>query len=243
MIPYHRDPKERHRLVVLVGTYKLKRQPTIACRKFVLKAQCSGKLHAWHAYNLDPYNVGITAVICSVLHIVVSRVLFYIIPLPLFSIQKNIIKKIQITWSHSLKGQYSWSCCWSKENVMHWWRFMFPALECKNNPFPSQLRKHCQKSPSQNILCSLKLPCGPPQIHFPANPAGLLYVFFELYLSPGNRMLSPAAGLFNVILRYNCRSSVTGERRGETEDEGKGKSRLEGRAGRNTQWRCKSKTR
>ena len=112
---------------------------------------------------------------------------------------------------------------------------MFPALECKNNPFPSEPRKHCQKSPSQNILCSLKLPSGPPQIHFPANPAGLLYVFFELYLSPGNHTLSPAAGLFNVILRYNCRSSVTGERRGEMEDEGKGKSREEGKVGRNTQ--------
>lgn len=84
-----------------------------------------------------------------------------------------------------------------------------PTLECKNNPFPSEPRKHCQKPPSQNILCSLKLPSGPPQIHFSANPAGLLYVFFELYLSPGSFTLSPAEGLFNVILRYNCRSSVT----------------------------------
>ena len=54
-----------------------------------------------------------------------------------------------------------------------------PTLECKNNPFPSEVRKHCQKTLSQNILCSLKLPCGPPQIHFPANPEGLLYVFLS----------------------------------------------------------------
>lgn len=58
-----------------------------------------------------------------------------------------------------------------------------PAHECKNNPFPSEPRKHCQRAPSQNILCSLKLPSGPPQIHFSANPAGLLYVFLS-YISP-----------------------------------------------------------
>lgn len=55
--------------------------------------------------------------------------------------------------------------------------------ECRNNPFPSEPRKHCQKTPGQNILCSLKLPSGPPQIHFSANPAGLLYVFLS-YISP-----------------------------------------------------------
>lgn len=54
-----------------------------------------------------------------------------------------------------------------------------PTLECKNDPFPSDPHKHCQKTPSQNILCSLKLPSGPPQIHFSANPAGLLYVFLS----------------------------------------------------------------
>lgn len=58
-----------------------------------------------------------------------------------------------------------------------------PTLECKNNRFPSEPRKHCQKTPRQNIFCSLKLPCGPPQIHFSANPAGLLYVFLS-YISP-----------------------------------------------------------
>lgn len=58
-----------------------------------------------------------------------------------------------------------------------------PSLEYKNNRFPSGPRKHCQKSPSQNILCSLKLPSGPPQIHFSANPAGLLCVFLS-YISP-----------------------------------------------------------
>lgn len=58
-----------------------------------------------------------------------------------------------------------------------------PTLECKSDPFPSEPRKHCQKTPSQNILCSLKLPSGPPQIHFTANPAGLLYVFLS-YISP-----------------------------------------------------------
>ena len=57
-----------------------------------------------------------------------------------------------------------------------------PSLECKYNLFPSEPRKHCQRAPSQNILCSLKLPSGPPQIHFPANPAGLLYVFLS-YIS------------------------------------------------------------
>lgn len=58
-----------------------------------------------------------------------------------------------------------------------------PTVECKNNRFPSEPRKHCQKTPSQNIFCSLKLTSGPPQIHFPANPAGLLYVFLS-YISP-----------------------------------------------------------
>lgn len=31
VIPYHRDPKERHRLVILVGTYKLNKEA--ACHR------------------------------------------------------------------------------------------------------------------------------------------------------------------------------------------------------------------
>lgn len=52
-----------------------------------------------------------------------------------------------------------------------------PAPACMNNPSPSESRKHCQKTQSQDILRSLKLPRGPPQIHSTANPAGLLCVF------------------------------------------------------------------
>lgn len=54
-----------------------------------------------------------------------------------------------------------------------------PTHERKNSPFPSETRKHCQKTQSQNIPCSLKLPSGPPQICFSASPTGLLYVFLS----------------------------------------------------------------
>jgi len=60
---------------------------------------------------------------------------------------------------------------------------MYVPTQCKNNLFPSEPRKHCQRNPSQNILCCLKLPSGPPQIHISANPAGLLCVFL-CYIPP-----------------------------------------------------------
>lgn len=66
-----------------------------------------------------------------------------------------------------------------------------PALQCKNTRFPSEARKHCQKTLSQNILCSLKLPSGPPQIRFPANPAGLLYVFLSYNAPRGSLHSAP----------------------------------------------------
>lgn len=75
-----------------------------------------------------------------------------------------------------------------------------PTLECMHDPFPSKPRKHCQKPQSQKILCSLKLPSGPPQISLPCQPCRPALCIFELNLSLGNFTLSRTEGLFNVIL-------------------------------------------
>ena len=90
----------------------------------------SHALYALHVCNIaiyKAYNMVVTVGICSVLRVVVKCVLFYIISLPFFL----SIQKFKITWSHSLKGQYYWSFCWSKEKVRHWWRFMFPLLSAR----------------------------------------------------------------------------------------------------------------
>lgn len=186
MIPYHRDPKDRHRLVILVGTYELNIQQ---CKKTTRQA--------WVESFCIAYNMVVAVVMCTVFHIVVNCVLFYIIPLP-------YKKKKIITWYHSLKGQYYWSCCWLKEKALM--KIYAPTLQCKNNHFPSEPRKHCQKAASQNILCSLKLPTPDSLLCQPCRPA---LCIFELYLSPGSSVLSPTEGLFNVMLRYNCRSPGT----------------------------------
>lgn len=115
------------------------------------------------------------------------------------------------------------------------------APECSNNPFPSQPRKHCQKSPSQNILCSLKLPSGPPQIHFSANAAGLLYVFLS-YISPLGR--SHWAPLWVFLMSYYDATVGHLWLRGTEERwEEEKKTEVQGRERHNELKRCKNKTR
>lgn len=112
--------------------------------------------------------------------------LFYISPLSHFVRKKNPNNMIPVTKRTIIL--LNLLLIIRKSNALM--KIYVPTLQCKNNHFLSEPRKHCQKTAIQNTLCSLELPSGPPLIHFPANPAGLLFVFLS-YTSPGEFTVEP----------------------------------------------------
>lgn len=190
------------------------------CREVDLEAEClnlfssRGTLYTWHVCNIatcEAYHTDSIAVTC---------VLFYFSPL-----SHCVHKKITITWYQLLKGQYFWTCCWLWEKATHWWRFMFPLFSARtivsyqnhvNTVRKLQFKIHY-------VLLSY-LVAHPWFTSLPILQVCSLY-FWAIRL-PGNSPSSHTEGLFNVMLRYDCRSSVTEgnqrrERRGEKETEGK----------------------